>query len=121
MRVKEIRAKRNGKSEAFPVHFGFNTQADFCEDLKIPIEEFDRRVGGADMRLADIRALAWHAFRNGHRMSVYKDTPFVLTVEGVGDLFDENPGLITELFKALADAQPNNTEGEGDAGNVTEG
>lgn len=117
MRYKEISVKIDGKAQKLPVHFGFNTQADFCDEFEIPIEDFDSRVGGAKMRLGDIRALAYHAFKNGHRVSVYKDTPFTLTHEKIGNMFDENPGLITDLFKLLVDAQPKTEAIDEDEGN----
>jgi hypothetical protein len=119
MRLKEITVKIDGKKKNLPVHFGFNTQADFCDELEIGIEDFDSRVGGSKMRLGDIRALAFYAFRNGHNYSVYKDTTFDLTHEKIGMMFDENPGLITELFKLLVDAQPKTESTTEDGGNVT--
>lgn len=122
MRIKEVSIKRNGKSEKWPVHFGFNMQADFCDDIGIPIQEFDNRVGGEKMTLADIRALTWHALLAGHKRSAYKDAPFALTKSDVGDLFDENPTLITDVFTLLVDAQPKaDGKAEGGAGNATEG
>jgi hypothetical protein len=115
MRIKEIKVRHNGKNQNLPFHFGFNTQADFCEDMGITITDFDKRVGGEEMRMADIRALAWHAMHNGHKRSMYKDSRFAISKEDVGDMFDETPNLITEVFKALVDAQPAADPKEGDA------
>ena len=58
MRLKEITVIHKGVKQALPFHFGFNTQADFCEELGLPIQDFDKRVGGEEMRLGDIRVLA---------------------------------------------------------------
>lgn len=123
MRLQFLVAKLRGKKHELPIHFGFNTQADFCEELKVPIEEYDSRVAGPEMRLNDIRILTWHALRNGHRRSAYKDTPFDITREDIGDMIDDNPGLITEVFKLLVNAQPAPapTDEKADAGNAGEG
>jgi hypothetical protein len=123
MRLKEITVIHKGVKQALPFHFGFNTQADFCEELGLPIQDFDKRVGGEEMRLGDIRVLAWYAMRNGHRKSVYKDAPFTITQDEVGDMFDASPGLITDIFAAIVDAQPQpSTEPtEGEVGNATKG
>lgn len=123
MRLKELTVKipKNNKlvTTKLPIFFGFNTQADFCDDLGIAIEEYDKRVGGSEMRLGDIRALAWHAFRNGHRRSTLETGPFTITKEQIGDMFDDNPTLITDIFQAVIDAQPKS--GGDESGNVTEG
>jgi hypothetical protein len=118
MRLKELTIKVGKTTKKLPIFFGFNTQADFCDDLGIAIEDYDNRVGGSEMRLGDIRALAWHAFKNGHRRHALSKDAFTLTKEQVGDMFDDNPTLITDIFNAIVEAQPKGGE---DSGNVTEG
>ena len=81
MRLQELKVKRGGKSESLPIHFGFNTQADFCEYRNISLQDWDERVGGEKMRLADISALAYFALKRGHERSALKDIPFDLSID----------------------------------------
>lgn len=106
MRLLELKVKRGGKVEKLPIHFGFNTQADFCEYRDIPIHEWDDRVGGEKMRLADISALAYFALKRGHERSALKGVAFDLTMDDIGFIFDENPDAITDVFRMLVDSQP---------------
>lgn len=112
MRLQELKVKRGGKKESLPIHFGFNTQADFCEYRNIPIHDWDSRVGGDQMRLADIAALAFFALKRGHERSPLKEMAFDLTLDSVGEIFDENPEAITEVFKMLVNSQPKAKENE---------
>ena len=116
MRLLELKVKRGGKTEKLPIHFGFNTQADFCEYRGIPIQEWDDRVGGEKMRLADISALAYFALKRGHERSALKEVPFDLSIDDIGFIFDDNPEAITEVFRMLVDSQPRAKEGQGDTG-----
>lgn len=111
MRLQELKVKIGGKVQNLPIHFGFNTQADFCEDRGIPIQDWDERVGGEKMRLADIAALTYFALKRGHYRSLLRDTAFDLTMDDIGNIFDENPDAITNVFKMLIDSQPKAKEG----------
>jgi len=117
MRVKEIKMKQGKGTVAFPVHFGFACQAEFCEEMQITLAEFDERVGGSKLRLMDIITLAWYAIKHGCRRTA---SPFTLTKEELADLLDDNPTAITKLFELLVEAQPKAEEGaasEGGEGN----
>lgn len=119
MRLKELKVKRNGKRENLPIHFGFNTQADFCEHRGISIQDWDSRVGGDQMRLADISALTFFALKRGHERSPLKDIPFDITLDDIGNIFDENPDAITNVFSMLVDSQPKAKEdADPEEGNV---
>jgi hypothetical protein len=113
--MRELEVKVRGEKKKLPIKFTFNAQSEFCDIQGISLHELDDRVGGEKMKLSDIRLLAWVGLKYGHRASVYNSEPFGLTVDDVGDMFDENQGLITDVFKIFVDAQP---KGESE-GNVS--
>jgi len=113
MRVKEIKMKQGKGTVAFPVHFGFACQAEFCEEMQITLAEFDERVGGSKLRLMDIITLAWYAIKHGCRRTA---SPFTLTKDELADLLDDNPTAITKLFELLVEAQPKAEEGASEGG-----
>jgi hypothetical protein len=82
-----------GETE-YPVKFGLNALALYCDEVGIKLGELDK-IGGSNTSLMDLIKLAFWGLKDGARS---EGKPFDMTVENIADLLDDDPsGLIVKI------------------------
>ena len=89
----------------YPVKFGLNALALFCDEVGLKLGELDKI--GAGSSLMDILRLTYWGMKDGARS---EGKPFDLTVENIADLFDDDPSgyivRIVNIFKKQFTGNP---------------
>jgi hypothetical protein len=106
MRPASLIKINDGKE--LPFSFGMAALSNFLDSEGMTLQD----LGGLqeNLTLNRIMQIIHHGFRDGHRR---EKLPYTLTIDDVGDLLDDNPGLINECLDIFAKSMPNFAEGNG--------
>lgn len=98
----------NTSAGALPFSFGMAALAKFCRANGMTLQDLGRINEGMEPDM--LLSLVWHGFADGHRL---ERKPFELDTDAIGDLIDDNPGLLEECMTVFAGSMPQAEEGNG--------
>jgi hypothetical protein len=84
-----------------PFSFGMAALAKFCRAHGMTLQDLGRI--GEGMEPDVLLSLVWHGFADGHRL---EGKGFALTTDDIGDLIDENTGLLEKCMQVFAGSMP---------------
>jgi len=91
----------NTATGVLPFSFGMAALAKFCRAHGMTLQDLGRI--GEGMEPDVLLSLLWHGFADGHRL---EGKDLALTVDDIGDLIDENPGLLEKCMEVFAGSMP---------------
>jgi hypothetical protein len=89
-----------------PFSFGMAALSNFLEEEGMTLTDLGALQ--ENLTLARIMRILHHGFRDGHRR---EGLPYQLKIDDIGDLMDDNPGLMNKCLEVFATSMPALTEG----------